>query len=543
MRRTLSLLALAALVALSGCAALGGGTPARIGFRNATADSGLTYRAHVEQGFGNGNSGVYVTDYDGDGWPDLLTIGGRRPALFENRNGTFVRSGALPDLNTSFKSAAVIDYDGDGREDIFLFRRFGRPVVLHNEGGTFSRSQVGLGNLSYPLGAAAADYDGDGDRDLFVYQSGDWREGKPRGYQSLHAHIEDDNGYPNVLYEWDNGSYHRVTDAGIRGDRWSLAASFVDLTGDGRPDIHVANDYNNDTVYVNQGDGTFEQHLLGGSTARNGMASEVADVNRDGRPDVFVSNIHLDLSRGNMSAERRQRLERLFSTVIHSGRTRGNTLLINQGNGTFVDRAPEYGVRRGGWAWAASLADLNNDGRRDLIHATQYVVRIDQENPTITYPMVYRRNDSGFQRLDASERGFNESDGRGMATLDYDQDGDQDVVIATYSGRFRLYENTVSHAPHRLQLRVVDDHNATALGATVTVRGGGETHHVRIHGRTDYLSQDSRVAHVGLGSTGSVDLTVTWPDGTTRTFRDVPADQRVRITPHGLVTVREFPTG
>jgi hypothetical protein len=103
---------------------------------------------------------------------------------------------------------------------------------------------VGPGNTTYRLGAAPADYDGDGDLDLLIYQSADWSEGKPKGSVSLESSLEDDNGNPNLLYENTDKDFERVTDAVIEGERWSLAASFTDLTGNGRPDIHVANDYN-----------------------------------------------------------------------------------------------------------------------------------------------------------------------------------------------------------------------------------------------------------------------------------------------------------
>lgn len=220
------------------------------------------------------------------------------------------------------------------------------------------------------------------------------------------------------MYENRDGGFHRVDDAGIDGDRWSLAASFTDLTGDGHPDVHVANDYNSDVLYINQGDGTFEQRFQGGATARNGMASEIADVTDDGRPDVFVSNIYLPASRETMGDERYERVEHFLSFVINSNRTKGNTLMVNQGDGEFQDQADELGVRHGGWGWAASFADFNNDGRRDLIHATQNVVAIGKEDPHYTYPMLWTNNGSGFISLDASERGLEEHDGRGLVTLE-----------------------------------------------------------------------------------------------------------------------------
>jgi hypothetical protein len=513
-----------------------------INFTERTAETGMSYQ-DVGTGVGNGNAGVYVTDVDNDGWEDLVVVGGERPALFVNDNGTFERSGALPALDRPFKSAAVVDYDGDGWEDLVFLPAGGRVVTLHNDRGTFERVDAGLGNTTYPLGAAPADYDGDGDQDLLVYQSGDWAEGKPKGSFSLNASFDDDNGNPNLLYENTGDGFERVTDAGIEGDRWSLAASFVDLTGDGRPDVHVANDYNTDIVYVNEGDGTFTRRELGGNTARNGMASELADVNGDGRMDVFVTNIHLPVSRQTMSPDRYERVKDFLTFVVHSNRTKGNTLLVNRGDGRFTDRAVRWNLRDGGWGWAATFADFDNDGDRDLLHATQNVVTIDPEDPFYTYPMLWERENGNFTQLDAAERGFAEDDGRGMVTVDYDRDGDRDVVMAVYGGEFSVYENTVNRSTTSLQVRVVDGDGATANGATVTVTGDGQQTTRRQRPRTDFLSRESRFVHVGLGETERVDLTVTWPDGTERTFEEIPADRRVRVGPDGVETVANFSSG
>jgi len=567
-RRAVLTVAVALALVVSGCAVAPGngdgagadGASAEIGFADVTDESGLAYNGTGTGAAGNGNNGVYVADVDNDGWEDLLAVGGERPALFRNTGGAFERTGQLSGLEREYKSAAFVDYDGDGWRDLLLLAKDGPALAFHNDEGTFERADIGLGNFTHPLGAAAADYDGDGDRDLLVYQSGDWSDDRPAGYFSPNKSVADDNGNPNVLFENTGASgedrFERVDAPAIAGDRWSLAASFVDLTGDGRPDIHVANDYNNDTVYLNQGDGSFEQIQLGGATARNGMASEINDVNRDGRPDLFVTNIDIPASRETLSPERYERLKRFLQFVIHSGRTKGNTMLVNEGDGEFVDRADDYGVREGGWGWAASVTDLDNDGDRDLFHTTQTVVALNQSDPVYTMPMVWERDGDNFTRLDASDRGLREQDGRGMATLDYDHDGDQDVIIADYHGPYAVYENTVrspaggdragatesagTDAPAgAVQFEVVDDEGAVAIGATATATVDGRETAVWQHSRTDFVSQDSAFTHVGLGDADAATVAVTWPDGTERTV-ELDADRRYRITPDGVEVVANF---
>jgi len=528
----------ALLVGLAGCVGAPGELDTSIDFQERTETVGLDYETGGG-GPGNGNDGVYVADYDRDGWQDVLAIGGERPMLFANTGGEFARVETFPTVEGDVKGGLFFDADGDGWEDLLLLRSYGEPLLLENDAGTFERSGNDFGNLTYPIGATVADYDRDGDTDLLIYQTGDWAETKPEGYYSLNQTLEEDNGFANVLYENTDDGFERVADSGLgEATRWSLAASFVDLNGDGHQDVHVANDYNTDVVYINDGDGTFEERTLRGNTSRNGMSSEIADVDGDGSQDVFTTNIYLPLQEVT-DPERHERLDLLFGNVLKSGRTKGNTLMMNDGTGTFNDSAVAYGVREGGWGWASSLVDLDNDGDRDLVHATQYVVQIDPADPHYTYPMLFERvNDSRFQNRDASAYNLTEHDGRGLATLDYDRDGDRDVIVAPYDGEVTVYENTGA-AANSIAFRAVDDAGSTAYGAEIVVSGPSETV-VQQTVESDFLSQESRLAHVGLAGATSIDLAVTWPDGTERTFEDVSANQQVRLTKDGLETVVEY---
>jgi hypothetical protein len=138
--------------------------------------------------------------------------------------------------------------------------------------------------------------------------------------------------------------------------------------------------------------------------------------------------------------------------------------------------------------------------------------------------------------VNKSTNGMRETDGRGLATLDYDRDGAQELVVAAYDDPFVVYDNAAAGDRNGLQFRVVDESGATALGADVTVTGDGEQV-VHQTDNTDYLSQDSRVEHVGLGERETVSLRVVWPDGTEKRFEDVDANQRLRVAKSGLVSV------
>lgn len=532
-RRTASkALTVAILAILAGCSSgvpLGKDAEADmdIRFREVATDAGVNYTASRTAAFGNGRAGVYVTDFNNDGWPDVLATGGEKPVLFENLGGAFERSGVLPAVNRTVKGALFFDYDTDGWDDLLLLPVEGQAVLLENQNGTFRTRDVGLGaKLHIAIAVTTADYNRDGCLDLLVAQTGDWRReipAKARRSYSRDDPIDSDTGNPNLLFTGNCSSFEHV-DADVEGARWSLAASFVDLSGDGWPDIHVANDFNSDVLYLNRHNGTFEQRKLP-ATDRHGMASEVADMNGDQHLDVFVTNIHY-----NRSVWTREQMRNMDN--------RGNNLLINQGNGTFASKERAYGVRNGGWGWAASLIDLDNDGERDLVHTTKdYLYDSNGDGAPErfeTRPRLWKRTGATFTRLNASRAGFDPTSGRGIAHFDYDRDGDQDLVVAAHDGAFKLYENR-AETGNWLQIRLAGDAHRPVLGSRVTVTAENETHYRVLNARADFLSQESRVLHVGLDKHDTATIQVRWPDGTTRTVEHVDANQRLVIPREGPI--------
>lgn len=523
-------------------------------FEDASEARGFEYASYLPLGgISNlGWHGVYVNDFDRDGRDDVLVIGGDpdpRPdyaeydqpkegdpdevVLFENVGGKFERSDALPEELQSrrarFKSAMFFDHDNDGWEDLLLLPVGESPLFLENVGGKFEVREVGFEryDLDVPIGATALDHDRSGYLDVFVIQNGDWDRRTPTVYNDPDRSVEEDNGNPNYLFRGDGSSFERADDAGIEGNHWSLATTAVDFTGDGYPDIHVANDYASDVLYRNRGDGSFDRSTLD-ATDRNGMSSAVTDVTGNGYPDVFVTNVHVPDEHVDSEP---------FRTYLENSlgkRAVGNNLLINQGDGSFVDEADEYGVREGGWGWAAVFEDFDNDGRTDLFHTTQVLGGIaDEHHRSLATPMIWKRTDDRFTKLDAAEVGFEEMNGRGGATLDADGDGSMDIVAASVNGEYKLYENTGAEG-NWLQIRVLPGDETPAIGAEVSVVVNGSTRRTRVTARTDFLSQSTRTLHFGLGDHESVDrIECSWPTGSTRSFERVDANQRLVVSPDG----------
>lgn len=515
------------LVGLSAGLTLEGDTVDDRQLREVAGDVGIEYRASEDAAFGNGRAGVYVADVDDDGHEDVLAIGGDRPALFRNIGGAFERTDAIPPLDITVKGALFFDHDNDGQEDLLLLPLDGRPVFLENRDGTFRETDVGLDTeMRVAMGASAADYTDNGCPDLFVVQSGDWRTDIPaRAKESVDAadDVLSDNGNPNLLFAGDCSSFERVEDAGVEGTRWSLATTFADITNDGRPDVHVANDFNHDVVYLNHGNGTFDR-VEPPETDRHGMSSAVADVTGNGYLDVFVTNIHFQ--------------ERIWTQKrVSNVDNRGNNLLVNHGDGTFSSREREYGVRDGGWGWAAVFVDLDNDGTQDLVHTTRHYLAdrgTDGPAPVPTRPRIWRGTAAGFERLNATAAGFETSNGRGVATLDYDRDGRRDIVLADHHGNVKLYENR-NEAGNWLQVALDGDGSRTILGTEVYVTTDAGTQFRYLNAGADFLSQDSRLVHVGLGQDDTVDVRVVWPDGTVHRHGNVAANSRIVVSTDGTV--------
>jgi len=491
-------------------------------FTETAADCGFEYSTSGNAD-GSSDGGVFVADFDRDQRSDLLAIGGDHPTLFENTGDGFEQSGALPDRDyPPLKSALFFDADGDGWQDLLLIPRTGEPVLLANENGDYRERNDGFDvRLQWGTGATTADFDDDGSQEVFVIQNGDWRKGTPRRGPSGEA----TDGYPNMLFDaGDDGQFERVDGANVSGNRWSLATAAADLTGDDRPDIYVANDYGYDVLLTNEGDGTFAHRTIA-NTNSHGMASVLRDVNGDGYLDAFVTNIRF---------ENPQDVWALNSGL--NVRNTGNTLLINRGNGTFDEQSAEYEIQQGGWGWAAVIEDFDNDRTLDIIHATQNYLRRTEEEGFVgveTRPALWEGTGDGFERRNGSATGLVTANGRGLATLDFDSDGDLDIAVADTSEQFKLYENR-DDAGNWLQVRVRD--SGPAIGASVRIETNRETRKRVLHSRSNFFSQSTRMLHIGLGDATVEQIHVTWPDGTSITFEDVGVNGRLIVSANGSMS-------
>jgi hypothetical protein len=502
---------------------------------------------------------VSVVDFDRDGWPDLYattSVTGGLNALYRNRgDGGFddVAAGlGVADVNaegTGVSMGSVWgDYDNDGDEDLFLYK-WGRPELYRNDRGsgfTLVTDAFALPHRIYANTAVWLDHDADGWLDLFIgcfYPASvdlwnlETLEFLPESFEYAH-----NGGVNYLLRNRGDGTFEEVAArAGLTSTRWTLAAGAGDLTGDGFPELLVANDFGVSELYINEGGGSFREagrETNIGDAPKSGMNASFGDLLNRGEWTLFVSNI----------AEP--------GVLMH-----GNDLWIRSGES---DGAPSYrnlatalGVDRGGWTYGAQFADLNNDGWLDLIVANGFVSGPDHRSYWYDYskvatghrsiiadannwPALEGRSLSGYQTdrywlndragglidISASIPGDSTYDGRAVVVADLWNRGAQDVVIANQRGPLRVLRGHPPALNHWIgfDLRGTTG-NGGAIGAEVRLFRDGRQQLQQVDGGSGFAAQRDRRVHFGLGEDARVDsVLIRWPSGEVQTIREPAID-------------------
>ena len=522
-------------------------------FEDVTAAAGIRFR-HVNGATGQKfiletlGSGVCVFDYDGDGLQDIYFVqsgrlpgftpkGPLRSALYRNLgHGRFEdvteKAGVGGPDRYGFGCVAG-DVDGDGDRDLYV-TYYGPNVLYRNNGdGTFTdaTNRSGAANGLWATSASLADADGDGDLDLYVanYVAFDEAnnlycgENRP-GYRTV-CHPRNFDPQPDAFYRnRGDGTFEDVSKrAGIVDTTGKgLGVVFGDYDGDGDQDIYVANDDTPNFLWRNRGDGTFEEVAQYAGTALSedgvpqaGMGTDMADYDNDGLLDIFVTNLSEET----------------------------NELYHNDGHGLFSDRSFVSGLGSPSLldlGFGTFFFDADNDGDLDVFVANGHIIdNIGLYSDTITFEQraALYRNLGGdrFERLayPAAAPLGGLYVGRGAVPFDYDDDGDEDIVLTQNDRPAHLLRNEGTPGRHWVTITLAGaPPNRDAIGAFVTLEAGG-ARQVR-YARTgmSYLSQGDRRLHFGLGSAATIDrVIVRWPgrSGFREEFAALPVDRFVTL--------------
>ncbi len=541
-----------------------------------------------------GNSGVAAGDYDNDGWDDLYICqpSGLPNRLYRNRgDGTFedVTEKAGVGVLDGTACALFADFENRGRQDLLVVCGNG-PLLFRNQGdGTFLVKRDAFRFAQAPAGtfthAALADYDGDGRLDvyfcLYSYYLGLDQYHYPVPY------FDARNGPANFLFHnhGDGTFTDKTTAAGLDMDnnRYSFACAWGHASTPGAPDLYVANDFGRANLYRNNGDGTF---TVASSEAQvedvgAGMSASWADFNLDGKQDIYAANMWS--AAGQRVAGQARFHEKAPEAVraLYRRHARGNSLYRNDGDGKFKNVSQQAGAEMGRWSWCSDFFDFDHDGYPDLYIANGYITapqdtgqsaeeRADLSSffwrqvvakspedgtPSLAYEHGWNalneliRTDgswSGRERnvLFANNRDgtFTEvsgavgldflEDSRSFALADLDHDGRLEVVLKNRNApQLRILHNQMTGIGSSIAFRLRGKKsNRDAIGTAVTVDVAGVRQTQYLQAGSGFLAQHSKELLFGVGKpVGPIKATVLWPSGVSQDFTEIPLDHRIDI--------------
>ena len=509
-------------------------------------------------------SGVALIDYDNSGWLSIYLVNGStfdaldgkeeppHAALFRNNHdGTFTDVAAKAGVTNDRwgYGVSVADYDNDGWPDIYV-GNYGKNRLYHNNhDGTFTdvaeKAGVTLGNWS--PGSTWGDYDGDGLLDLYVtgyvhfdrdnlpiagtkavgYAFCQYRGASvncgPRGLKGEPDHLFHNNG---------DGTFTDVTvKAGVEDKEryYGFTAIFVSINGNGKPDLVVGNDSEPNYLYINKGDGTFDDQSYVSGFALNKDGREIAsmgiaagDYENNGQVDFFVTDFGDDYK----------------------------VLYRNDGDASFSDVSYKAGIAQTTIpfvGWGDGFLDYDNDGWLDLFMVDGHVYpEVDQHDWGTTFaerPLLFHNEPeaNGKGRRFEYVKPVKGSGlavvtpARGAAFGDLFNDGKIDVIINPIDGAPTLLRNVNPDHHHWVEMRLVGGPKSPrdATCATVYLKANGMRMRQDVLSSGSYISSNDRRQHFGLGdATDAGTAEIHWPSGAKEMVK-LPAVDRIYTITEG----------
>ena len=504
-------------------------------------------------------TGVGWIDYDQDGLLDLYFVQSAatdiykpshplRSALYRNNgDGTFTDVTAKAGVGGEGhygQGVAVGDFDNDGYPDLYV-TGYGRAILYHNNGdGTFTdvTAKAGVADEGeWSTSAGWFDYDKDGYLDLVVTNYIEWTpknnlwcgERRP-GYRS-YCNPNNYKGQKTRLYHNNrDGTFTDVSDKSGVGlpESKGMGVVLADFNNDGWTDIAIANDTWPNFLFLNNHDGTFKDvSLLSGLAASEdgryeaGMGIDAADVDGDGWLDVYITHLDLELNR----------------------------LYHNNGDGTFTDDTYSCGIGQKAVLLsgvAAKFIDYDNDGWPDIVQVNGAMLdNVNLYHSEVSYKeplLMFRNTGKGHFEKTSDSLGpdfLHPVAGRGLATADYDNDGDIDIAVNARGDAPELLRNDGGNANHWLEILLIGTKsNHDGIGAVLKLTSQGETHMEQAKGGMSYMSANDPRIHFGLGKRTSIEsLVITWPSGQVDKLTNVPIDKIIAVKEGSGIVPRKFP--
>ncbi len=529
-----------------------------------------------------GGSGVACEDINDDGLIDVLLLGGFGNKLFLNtKDGTFkdiTENSGINNWNNETKSFGevrqpiIADFDNNGTQDIFISYVNDTHHIYSNQGeGNFDdrTETANLGGENAVVGPATAfDYNNDGLLDIFIGYFGNYVAG-----QLPNLSRNSQNGAPNKLFK-NLGDFKFIevpfTTSTSGNNGWTQALGHADIDQDGWQDVIVGNDFGVNEYYRNNQNGTFSEvsKKLGTDKPSYTMNVGITDLNGDLHPDFYISNIVVmqkDEKYVSPNAETQMKFDPKKMANIRT--VEANDLFIStRDKNNLTTYSLSKNVGRGyaatGWSWDADFFDFDNDGDEDLyclngmndfsVYSSEnpFYFELEEESKTIRYAESSRErnvffvNENGQLINHAEDLGADlYSNARSASYLDYDDDGDLDILINNYHEPATLLENKLDKTNNWIKIKLIGDAqnriNRDAIGSSLVVRDvNGLKLWREIHSTTGYLSVHPKQQHFGLGKATEVSVDLLWSNGEKYTVPGLKANKSYNIAYPNIIIAK-----
>ncbi len=544
--------------------------------------------------------GVAVGDINNDGFPDMyFTANQSGNTLYlnkskENEQISFEditeKAGVKGFSGKNYWTTGVVmvDINHDGWLDIYVSQMSGYKdftgrnlLFINNHNLTFSEKakEYQLDLVGYCQQAAFFDYDNDGDLDLYQLNHS---VHSPEVYLNTSLRNKRDPLAGDKLLRNDNGKFVDVSEkAGIWGwaAAYGLAVGVADLDNNGFADIYVSNDFHeNDYVYFNQGDGTFLEKSKEATTYTSNfsMGSDIADINNDGLLDIMTLDMKPDddIVRKQSAGADPFDIFQFKLSFGYQAQFPRNMLQLNQGNldGKIGCRFSEIGQLAGvdatDWSWSTLLADLDNDGLKDIFVSNgiyrrpndlDYInytyqknvkkstsLKLSQMMPSGAEHNFAYRNQGNLQFEDVSQAWGFSTVGYSMGTAyaDLDNDGDLDLVINNLNALASIYENkSNAEENHYLKIQLKGaGKNPFGIGAKVEIVAQKGTIVQELQPTRGWLSSMDYILNFGLGAIKTIqEIKVTWANGKVQVLKNRPVNQLLILSEKNAFPEKPLP--